>query len=94
MMCLSVLKKFHTLKNYSLQLPGTNPAQNPKKKESQTPADNSNVPKESLVGELEFEEAPTNEEEKTNNQENPQQNTETQPPKENPEESDDDVALV
>ena len=90
MMCLSILKKFHTFKNYSLQLPGTNPAQNPKKKETQNTEGNTQVPKESLVGELEFEE------EKDNNQENPEkeQTNETQPPKENAEESDEDIALV
>ena len=93
-MCISVLKKFNTFKNYSLQLPGSNPAQNPKKnknpEETTTPA----VPKESLVGELEFDEAPEQKEE--NNDQQQQQNTETPAgSKDNQqEESDEDIPLV
>ncbi len=92
-MCISVLKKFNTFKNYSLQLPGSNPAQNPKKnknpEETATPA----VPKESLVGELEFEETTEQKEEENNNQ---QENTEA-PAASNDnqqEESDEDIPLV
>jgi len=89
-MCISVLKKFNTFKSYSLQLPGSNPAQNPKKnknpEETATPA----VPKESLVGELEFDEAPEQKEENNNQQQ--QQNAEA--PANKQEESDEDIPLV
>ncbi len=93
-MCISVLKKFNTFKNYSLQLPGSNPAQNPKKNKNPEETATSAVPKESLVGELEFEETTEQKEEENNyQQENPEapaavSNNNQQ------EESDEDIPLV
>ena len=54
-MCLSILKKFNALKNYSLQLPGSIPPPKPKKEQNTNSNENA-APKDSLIGELQFEE--------------------------------------
>lgn len=59
-MTLSILKKFLKYKNYSLQLPDSNPAQKPKTDKPKEAGDSSG-PKPSLVGELEFDVPETNE---------------------------------
>lgn len=86
-MTLSILKKFVKYKNYSLQLADANPAQKPKADKPK--AEDSGVPKPSLVGELEFD-AP--EENQAEGEEQPKD--ETKPEPEGEDEEEDEVALL
>jgi len=88
-MCLSILKKFNTLKNYSLQLPGSIPPPKPKKDQQENKNDSENTkPKGSLIGELDFEDENEGKAQEQKEELQPQQVVEES------HQSDEEVALV